>query len=166
MEQNKNTKMIWAIVIIAAIAIIGFLVMRDNKMKTTDTDNTNVVTEVEGVEDTTDPTTGKPAVSTTTGAGAVSLSYSQALAKYKNTRIQLGSDPSCGATPKNMTFKNGTTVMIDNRSPQARTFKLGSTYSIKAYGFRIVTLNSSTLPATWLLDCGTQQNVATILLQK
>lgn len=163
MEQNKNTQMIWAIVIIVALIIIGALVMRSNRMDTVNPDNTNIVAdaEVEGVEDTTDPVTGAPV---TTGSGAVTLSYQKALVTYKDRRIQL--DKACQATPNNVTYKNGTSIMIDNRSPEARTFKLGSTYTIKGYGFRIITLNSSTVPATWLLDCGAGQNAATILIQK
>lgn len=157
MEQNKNTKIVWGI--LGLIIIIGLVFVTTRKDKVADPVDTNTV--VEGTEDNTDPTTGKPV---TTGTGAVSLSYQQALTKYKDYRIQL--TETCQASPNNVTYKNGTSIMIDNRSPQARTFKLGSTYSIKAYGFRIITLNSSTLPATWLLDCGTGQNAATILIQK
>jgi len=56
--------------------------------------------------------------------------------------------------------------MIDNRAPVARTVKVGSTFPIKAYGFKIVNLSSATLPATWYVDCDSSQNVATILIQK
>lgn len=98
-------------------------------------------------------------------AGAVSISYAEALVKYKDTRIQLNN--LCQATPNNVTFKNGTDIMIDNRSPVARSVKVGSSFSIKAYGFKIVKLSSpATLPTTWLVDCDAAQNVATILIQK
>lgn len=165
MDQNKNTKQIWNIVIIIAIVLIAGLLIRGNKSNNSPEDGNIVAGEVEGTEDTT-PVTVAPGAGVSATPSAASLSYAQALAKYKDTRIQLGTDASCNATPNNMTFKNGTTVMIDNRSPKDRTVKLGATYNIKGYGFRIVTLSSSTLPATWLMDCGAQQNVATILLQK
>ena len=92
------------------------------------------------------------------------LSYQNALAKYKDVRIQLNAN--CQADPTQMTFKNGTEIMMDNRSPKDRTVKVGSIYNIKAWGFKIVKLSSATLPATWLVDCDKSQNVATILIQK
>lgn len=95
---------------------------------------------------------------------ATVVSYAQALEKYKDARIQL--DQNCQATPNIMTFKNNTNIMIDNRASIARTVKVGSTFSIKGYGFKIVKLSSTTLPATWYVDCDKSQNVATILIQK
>lgn len=110
-----------------------------------------------GIEDT---STG----SVNASSPAVTISYANALIKYKDARIQLNA--ACQTIPNNMTFKNGTNIMIDNRAPVALTVKVGSVFTIKAYGFKIVKLSSATLPATWLVDCGTSQNVATILIQK
>ena len=98
------------------------------------------------------------------GAPAASISYANALVKYKDARIQL--EKTCQASPDKGTFKNGTNIMIDNRAPVARTVKVGSVFPIKAYGFKIVNLSSSNLPATWYVDCDKSQNVATILIQK
>lgn len=95
---------------------------------------------------------------------AAALSYQQALVKYKDARIQL--DKTCQAIPNNVTYKNGASIMLDNRSGVARTVKLGSTFSIKAWGFKIVKLSAATVPATWLMDCDKSQNVATVLIQK
>ena len=92
------------------------------------------------------------------------LSYQDAVVIYKDTRIQF--DANCKATPNNVTFKNGTDIMIDNRAPVARTIKIDTNYTVGAYGFKIIKLSSATLPVTWLLDCDKSQNVATILLQK
>lgn len=92
------------------------------------------------------------------------LKYNDALVLYKDKRIQL--DGECRATPQNLTFKNGTKIMVDNRSAKIRSIKLGSTMSINPWSFKIVTLSSNTLPATWLLDCDGSQNVATVLIQK
>jgi hypothetical protein len=97
-------------------------------------------------------------------AGGVSLSYQQALLKYKDARLQL--DKNCQASPDKMTFKNGAYMMVDNRSSVARTVKVGSVFPIKAYGFKIIKLSSATLPATWYVDCGSSQNVATVTIQK
>ena len=92
------------------------------------------------------------------------ITYAQALQKYKNARIQL--DQDCRAIPNNVTYKNNTNIMIDNRASIARTVKVGSSFSIPAYGFQIVKLISPTLPVTWYMDCGSSKNVATILIQK
>lgn len=96
-----------------------------------------------------------------------SLSYQKALELYKdNKRIQLSGDAFCQASPNNVMYKNGTSIMIDNRSPKTRTIKLIGTYSIEGYGFKLVKLSSAVLPATFLMDCNQQQNVAKVLLQK
>jgi hypothetical protein len=95
---------------------------------------------------------------------AATLSYTDALAKYEDVRIQL--DDNCRANPNKVTFKNGTSIMIDNRASVARTVTVGSTFSLKAYDFKIVKLSSAVLPVTWYLDCDKSQNVATILIQK
>jgi hypothetical protein len=92
------------------------------------------------------------------------LNYSQALERYNARRIQL--DASCQSSPRGMSVKNGTHIMIDNRSNMNRTIILDTAYNIPAYGFKIVQIKSSALPATWLLDCDNFQNVATILVEK
>lgn len=93
-----------------------------------------------------------------------SISYADALIKYKEARIQI--DEDCQAFPNNVTYKNGTSIMIDNRAGVARKVKVGGVYDIKAYSFKIIKLESKTLPETLLVDCDTFQNVATILVQE
>ena len=106
---------------------------------------------------------------TTNGGGNIvnptaTISYQNALVQYKDARIQL--EGNCQASPDNSTFKNGANIMIDNRSDKTRTVKVGSTFTIKPWGFKIVNLYSPSLPATWYVDCDASQNVATILIQK
>ncbi len=154
MQKNKNT--ILAIVGLVVVALIVLMVVKNNKKAVQP-----VVVNDQPIEQVDEDTT--------TGAVVVkpaknSISYQNALIKYKDHRIQLGQD--CQATPTNVTYKNGTSIMIDNRSNVARTVKVGSNYTIAAWSFKIVNITSSTLPATWLVDCGAQQNVATILIQK
>jgi hypothetical protein len=110
------------------------------------------------------PTEDTSAGSINVGVSAASLSYANALVTYKSARLQL--DEKCQAVPNKMTFKNNAYLMIDNRAPVARTVKVGSVFSVKAWSFKIVKLSSVKLPATWLVDCGTSQNVATVLIQK
>jgi len=92
------------------------------------------------------------------------ISYSQALKKYKDARIQLGIE--CQAFPNNVTYKNGTSIMIDNRSAFNRKIKIGSFYTVKAYDFKIIKLSSSVLPIMWLVDCDKLENNASILVQR
>ena len=91
-------------------------------------------------------------------------SYEQALEIYKDYRIQFGEN--CRATPSNVSYKNGTNIMLDNRSAYNRAIRVGSVYTVNSYDFKIVKLSSASLPATWFVDCDNFQNVATILLQK
>ena len=98
--------------------------------------------------------------------GAAPLAYDQAIVKYADSRIQF--DQSCKATPSQATYKNGTLVMLDNRSNMSRDIHLGSLgdVTIKAWGFKIVNLTSSLLPNDMAIDCGSQQNVAIVSIQK
>ena len=96
----------------------------------------------------------------------VKLSYTQAVTLYKDRIIQF--DQNCVAFPNQVAFKQGATIMLDNRSNKQRTISLDSQrYSFAPYGFKIVTLSTTaTLPHTILIDCGTGQNNGSIILQK
>ena len=152
------------------IIVLGwFAVSLFNKPVATDTEIITPATET--------ATSSKPVAKATTTAvkkttvpvanQPVSLSYQNALELYKdNKRIQLSGDTFCQVSPNNVMYKNGTSIMVDNRSSQTRTIKIGTTYTIEGYGFKIIKLSSATLPVTLLMDCNNQQNVAKILLQK
>lgn len=157
-----------ALIWIVAIVIIGwFALSYYNKPAGTETDTTvgKTATTSSTVAKTT--TTVKKTV-VPVASQPVTMSYTNALALYKdNLRIQVSGADFCQVTPNNVMYKNGTSIMIDNRSSITRNIKIGNTsYSIPGYGFKIVKLSSATLPITLLMDCGTQQNVAKILLQK
>jgi len=168
MENNKNTGWIWALVIvIVAIAIV--LIVRHK--------NNTAVTPTAGDYSTAGGTAGDTNALTATedtSAGSVDaaaapaalLSYAQALAQYGSKRIQF--DGVCQATPNTATWKNGTNIMLDNRSPMARSLHLGTMgdVAIKAWGFKIVNFSSSLLPNVITIDCGASQNVAQIEIQK
>ena len=155
MENIKNRNLwIGLVVILVVAAVLVFWSMRSALAPAP------VVTAP--VVSTEDTSTG----SVNAGVTSATLSYSQALAKYKNERIQLDSECKANSQSQNMTFKNNASVMIDNRAPVARTVKVGSVFNVKAYGFKIVKLYSAKLPATWLVDCDNSQNVATVTIQK
>ena len=159
MEKKSNNTWVIAVIVLVLVAAVIFALTR--KPETTPVvveDGTSVQDDTE-IESTLD-TTG-----VTTGVAPVSLSYANALVQYKDRRIQL--DPTCQAHPNTITYKDNTGVMIDNRSSKTRTVKIGTTFTIKPYGFKIFVLpNITTAPRTILVDCDSSQNVATILVQE
>ncbi len=160
--NKKNILIAIGFIVVIIICVIAF-----SKHKPRPVAPVAPVTTDETVLDGNTPETNvKPVKKATAGVSAVSISYEQALVTYKDSRIQLGSTDACAATPRTSTFKNGTTIMVDNRGPVVRTVKVGSTYTINAYDFKLITLSSTNLPETVYVDCNNQQNVATILIQK
>lgn len=105
----------------------------------------------------------KPTGTTTKPTGT--LTYAQAVQKYSAVRMQFNS--ACQPTPAHQTFKNGTTMMFDNRSAAKRTITVdGKAYTIPAEGYILVKLSSTKLPHVTTINCGTQNNVAQITLQQ
>ena len=153
--MGMKDKLLLELIIVLALVGYGLWTYSDNPNLFTGNTQINPVQET--MEDTDTKNTGVP-------AGTSAPDYGQALLQYKDARIQL--DQNCKANPTNLTFKNNTSVMIDNRANISRVVKVGSTFTIPAYGFEIVKLTSSSLPDTWYVDCGTSQNVATILIQR
>ncbi len=162
MEKNQDDKIIWIVAGVVIVLVIGFLVW--NSVSKKDDVIAPPATDVTVVpQPTTEPE------STIDGSGSVnvpaSLSYANALIQYKDKRIQF--DKTCQAFPNTVTYKDNTGIMLDNRSPNPRIIKVGTEYTIKGYGFRIITLPDIYLKAkTILVDCDKQQNVATILVQE
>lgn len=154
--QKKKNKM--ALLMIGGFIVIVLLVMVIAKKKATNISDIVPPLPQENQELITGEQNAKATSST------ASLTYEQALIRYKNRIVQV--NQQCQASPGILTFKNPVTIMVDNRSPLAHTFKLGSTFTVKAYGFKIVELSSASLPATFLLDCDKLQNIATVILQK
>ena len=106
-----------------------------------------------------------PSISPTNKVIQPAKTYTQLVAQYVGKRIQF--DARCQAIPNNVTFKDGTQVMFDNRSGDARTITVGGTkYQFAGYGYKVLTLSSGTLPKTLYLSCGAAVNVGQILLQK
>lgn len=159
--DNKSNKTIWIILgVVIVILLVVFLVKPKAKDSMTDDANMNGGdTALEATEDTSAGSVNA------NGGQAVSISYAKALETYKDRRIQF--NDSCTATPNNVTYKDNTGLMLDNRSAKPLTIKIGTTYSVKAYGFKIITLpDTYKQNKTLLVDCNGQQNVATILVQE
>ena len=151
MKMNMQT-WIW---ILVAVVVLVVLVSIFNF------NSTKIVNQTS----TTEPASAQDISKTDIGAAAVPIAYNNALVQYADRRIQL--DKNCQATPNNVTYKDNTGIMIDNRSAQTRTIKVGTTFTIKPWGFKIVVLPDIYLKSkTILVDCDKYQNVATILVQE
>lgn len=150
---NLGKTKIWISVVV--IIALGILILVLNKPKE------EKVVETPNVEEKSTTET-KKTTTTTTGSQPVSLSYSQALTKYANSRIQI--NDSCQLKPSSIVYKVGTSVMLDNRSSSTKSLLFnGTRLSIAGYGFKVVTLNTA---KTFQVDCGSYQNVATITVAK
>lgn len=91
--------------------------------------------------------------------------YASALKKYAGNYIQFNS--SCQAIPANVTFKNGTAVMFDNRSDKQITISLDDNkFVIKAFDYLAMKVTSKVLPKTISLSCNSSYNVGQILIQQ
>lgn len=162
MEKNnqQTQNWVWAVIIIVVIGVVLYFAfgnktkLMGNAVTPTPTVVTPTTTEPESVQD----------VDVATPSTAT-ISYKNALIKYADRRIQLGL--TCQAYPGIVTYTDNSGIMIDNRSPETRTVKVGTTFTIKPYGFKIVILPDVYLKSkTVLVDCDRMQNVATILIQE
>ncbi len=96
------------------------------------------------------------------------LTYDAAMDQYRDRRFQFD---GCVATPSFQTYKAGSLVMLDNRTPDGVEIILdGVAHRLYGYEFTMVTLTSATLPHTVKVDCTTNDtpayNVAQIFLQR
>lgn len=154
----KN-QVLWVVIIIAVV-IVGWVVFQGGGLP-------------QQASQTASPT-ASPRVTVQPGAGGglpgstpVALNpqnYSDLVRQYEGRRIQF--DERCQMTPNDTTFRNGTVVMFDNRSPQAKTIRIGNqSYSLQAYGYRFLTMSSSNVPLSLQVGCDNVPNVGKILLQ-
>ena len=156
--MDKKTKdqqnLMWAILVVVGVIAAIMLIKKGNEPLEYETQQPKTTTKNQ-------TTTTSPVVK----APAPSSAYTQAVAKYKDRRIQF--DEHCVATPNNMTFKNPVTLMLDNRSGRPAKIVISSvSYYLSAWGYKIITINQSSLPKNLLVDCNTSQNVAQILMQR
>ena len=166
-ELTKQQKEIGiAVMVFIVVLIIVALLSRGSSNKVAP------VSETPGNETTTSTPTStpqaKPAAKQKTPSTAQldqAAAYASALKKYAGQYIQF--NPSCQATPANVTFKNGTAVMFDNRSNKQITISLDdNTFIIKPYDYLAMKVTSKVLPKTILLSCNSSYNVGQILLQQ
>ncbi len=171
MNDNKSSNAVWwilGIIVVIVLIIVGVRAHEKSvaNMAAMNAAQTSGTTsgDTSAIVPTEDVSAGSVHAGTTVATPGIT--YQEALVDYQNARIQF--DASCNATPANDTWKSGTNVMLDNRSANTLNLHLGTigNISIKPWGFKIVNLAGSPLPATVLIDCGANQNEATVLLQK
>lgn len=90
--------------------------------------------------------------------------YAEVAQQYTGRRIQF--DAYCEVMPTESTFLVGTDVLMDNRSPDDRVIKIGGEeHGLRGYGWKVVTMTATELPATLAIDCGTAKNVGKIVIE-
>lgn len=104
----------------------------------------------------------KPTKPTSNEVATPNLPYGEAVEKYKGYRVQF--DQSCQAIPTNQSFKVGSSIMLDNRSPKPTTISFGGrAYIVESYGYQVVTLSTE---GSFIANCNDQKNVLTLTVQK
>lgn len=166
-ELTKQQKEIGiAVIVFIVVLIIVALLSKESSNKAVP------VNETPSNETTTSTPTSTPSANPAARPKAPSTAqidqaaaYASALTKYTGHYIQF--NPSCQATPANVTFKNGTAVMFDNRSSKQITISLDDNkFVIKAYDYLAMKVTSKILPKTISLSCNSSYNVGQILLQE
>jgi len=103
----------------------------------------------------------------------VHMAFQQAYENFDGRIIQIENCmaiPGMAALPTNVTYKNGTRIMLDNRSQDPLEISLGGkAYRLYGYEYTFVTLKSDKLPTTLSMDCqmgdDVGKNIAQITLQ-
>ncbi|MBP6884773.1 MAG: hypothetical protein KBC17_03020 [Candidatus Pacebacteria bacterium] len=163
MKENKKSLIIGGVVglcLIVAIVIMFSVRKNDEVVPEIVSENS---TETEGnTSNTVTPVTPIPP----TKEPVVKAPYAVALAEYSKYGRRIQFDEKCQAVPFMSTFKNGTTIMIDNRSSKSHDIRIGSkTYKVSAYSYELAKLSITNSPTTYTVDCDSQQNPATIIVQ-
>ena len=90
------------------------------------------------------------------------MDYATAVTTYVSRSVQFGE--LCQALPTAVTYKAGTSIMLDNRSSKPAVIAFGTkTYTLAAYGYQIAVLDTE---GAHMLDCNDKKNVVTITIQK
>ncbi len=156
-----SKKQLIALGIIVIVAALGYLFTKREKGVSIAQAPASATSTLTAAAPKTSATTTAPKPDT--GGSHPGLSYGEAVSIYTNRRMQF--DENCVATPNYIVVKNGTNFMFDNRSKNGRSIALdGTKYYLRGYDFRILTLKSSRLPHTVIVDCSSGKNNAKIIL--
>ena len=151
-----DKKYVW-VVVVAAIIVVAYTVvnqMQQSNLPSGTMSPSSIVSATPGMKK--GSVKQNPVVS--------AKNYSDLVKEYEGRRIQF--DKNCQMTPSYVTYKNGTSIMLDNRSTDTKDITIGSNkYSLIGYGYRIVTLSSAKIPSEVSFNCGSAVNVGKALLQ-
>lgn len=152
---------LWTIIIVVLVVIAGVWWFNGGSSSVSLFPSASTSPTAAGATKT--PTSYK-ATRTPTPVATSDLSYSQLVTQYGSNRIQFNA--SCQASPSSVVFKNGTSILLDNRSNQTQVISLnGASYTLVPFGYRVVTLSSTSLPKAIGVTCNEQVNTSTINLQ-
>jgi len=161
-KNSKNVAWLTAGIIVVLIIVIIVLVTRSPKQAPSE-----VVIETPTENALVAPNKA-PVYYTKAPAGVVVApkpSYDEAVRAYGDQRVQFGDN--CLATPARASFKAGSDVMLDNRSSETKVFTVaGETYTVKAQDFAVTKLPTVGESQDIMIDCGSMQNVATLVVQR
>jgi ABC-type anion transport system duplicated permease subunit len=158
MKNQKGLTIGIISVAVIALIIILFVVFKNKEVEAP------VTSELPAIE-TKAPVKTRATVKSTAEVKE-NLSYAEALAKYSSKyRIQFGKD--CQAHPAALVVAKGSSIMLDNRGPASEVITIGdNSYQIAGYGFKIVTVTSSSnSPVSYGVDCKNQKNVNTLTVE-
>lgn len=153
----------WIVVIVVAIVAGAWWLNRDSSNLSLSPDTSTSPTPVGATKT---PAGSKTVSRTVTPTPTVTsnLSYTQLVAQYGSNRIQF--DQDCKGQPGSMVLKNGAGVLLDNRSNKTQVITLnGVSYTLVPYGYRVVTVSSSSLPKAVGVSCNDSINSGMINLQ-
>ncbi len=154
----KNKKMVWVVVVVVVIAAVWWIEGGNKSM---------VGQNQYGMSPTPTPSATPKSNSVVKKSGSSITSpktYNQLVNEYAGRIVQF--DASCQIIPSAPTFKNGTTIMLDNRSDMVRIISIaGVKYTLDKYGYKVITLTSPKLPKQLSINCDNKVNVGSILLQ-
>lgn len=154
--KNTYAKVfILVLIVLAAISVASLVSDDESDESATPTPTQNTTTQTQNRTNTTTTTT-------TTNKGTTSgPSYEQLVAQYDKAGTRIQFDIACQAKPNQITVVRGTSIMLDNRSGDARWISVGSTgYNIPGLSYRIFPINS-----TASINCGSAVNVGQIIVQ-
>ena len=159
--KNMNNKTLWIAVAVVVVVLVAVWTSRLNNGG-----NLNLIDNngTASPSPTSSPASNatKPKATSSPILGAAN--YSQLVQEYEGRRIQF--DDRCQMTPVSPTFKNGTKIMLDNRSEIGKAITInGQKYQIIGYGYQLLILSSKSLPQTMNIGCGSAESVGNILLQ-
>ena len=152
-------------IVIAVVFVLLLVFAGYSKNPGTVNQNENNATSTGSMASSTASSTQQKAEVKTQKPIDLALTYQKIVEQYGDRRIQF--DNACQAFPARLGFKNGTAIMLDNRTEKTKTIKLsGRAFILKPLGYITMKVTSKILPSTVFIDCDSHYNVGQIFLQE